>query len=122
MLSERTRRISVLLLPLVVAAGLVAHGFVGPDLVVKSTITAAGDMPMSSDMPMSGKCDGCAGDEKGMGSAACSAFCGAVIAVPSAVAIFYAVPIDILRPLAGSIETGHASPPDPYPPRPTIRS
>jgi hypothetical protein len=120
--SEKTRRISALLSALVLAVGLVAHGFTGPDMVVKSAVTAATDMPMSSDMPMSGKCDGCAGDEKGVAPAACSAFCGAVIAAPAAIAVFDAVPIDILRPSAGPVETGHSNPPDPYPPRPTILS
>jgi hypothetical protein len=120
MLSRRIRRISALLAALVLAAGLVAHGFAGPEMVIKSAIAAASDMPMSNDMPMPGKCNGCAGDENGVAPAACSAFCGAVIAVPSVVAIFNAVPIDILRPLAGQIEAGHADPPDPYPPRPTI--
>ena len=124
MLCEKTRRISALLSALVLAFGLVTHGFAGPEMVVKSALTAATDMsmPMSGDTPMSGKCDGCAGDEKGVAPAACSAFCGAVIAAPSVTAVFDAVPIDTLGPSAGAIVTGRADPPDPYPPRPTILS
>jgi hypothetical protein len=122
MLSREIHRISALLAALVLAAGLVAHGFGGPDMAVKSTMSAASDMPMSSDMPMPGKCNGCAGNEKGVAPAACSAFCGAVIGLPSVVAVFDAVPIDTLGLSDGPIVTGHADPPDPYPPRPTILS
>jgi hypothetical protein len=122
MLSEKTRRMSTYLAAVVLAVGLVAHGFAGPDMVIKSVVTAAADMPMSSEMPMSGKCDGCAGDEKGVAPAACSAFCSAVIAVPSVAAVFDAVPIGTLVPSAGAIGTGHADPPEPYPPRPSILS
>jgi hypothetical protein len=116
MLLDRIRRISILSAALVLAAGLVAHGFAGQEMVVKSAMTAAGDMPMP------GKCDGCAGDEKGVAPAACSAFCGAVIAVPSVADVSDAVPSDTLGPSAGATVTGHADPPDPYPPRPTILS
>ena len=91
-------------------------------MVVKSAATAASDMPMSNDIPMSGKCDGCAGDEKGVASAACSAFCSAVIAAPSVAAVFDAVPIGTLGPSAAATVTSHADPPDPYPPRPAILS
>jgi hypothetical protein len=122
MLSEKTRRISALLSALVLAVGLVTHGFAGTDMVVKFSMTAAADMPKANDMPMSGKCDGCAGDEQGVAPAACSAFCGAVIAAPSVAAVFDAVPIGTLGPSAGAIVPGHADPPDPYPPRPTILS
>ena len=113
---------SALLVALVLAVGLVTHGFAGPDMVVKSAVTAATDMPMSADMPMSGKCDGCAGDERGVAPAACAAFCSAVIAAPSVPAVFDSVAIDTLEPSIGPVVTGHADPPDPYPPRPTILS
>ena len=124
MLCEKTRRISALLSALVLAFGLVTHGFAGPEMVVKSALTAATDMsmPMSGDTPMSGKCDGCAGDEKGVAPAACSAFCGAVIALPSMAVVFDTVLVDTLGPSTGPIVTGHADPPDPYPPRPAIVS
>ena len=122
MLSRKIRQIPALLAALVLAAGLVAHGFAGPDMVVKSSMTDASDMPMSNDMPMSGKCDGCAGNEKGVAPAACSAFCSAVIGWPLVIAAFDAVPMDTLDLADGPIVTGHADPPEPYPPKPIILS
>jgi hypothetical protein len=117
MLSEKTRRISAVLSALVLAVGLVTHGFGGTDIMVKSAMTAAGNMPMSSDMPMPGTCNGCAGDEKGVAPGACSALCGAVIALPSVATVYDVVLVGTLGPSAGVIATGHADPPDPYPPR-----
>jgi hypothetical protein len=120
MSSEKIRRIPAFLAALVLAAVLVAHGSGSSDMIVKSAMTAASDMPMSSDMP--GKCSGCAGDEKGVAPTACSACCAAVIALPLVAAVLYAVPAEILNPTAGPDAIGHASPPDPYPPRPIILS
>ena len=122
MVSEKIRRIPALLAAMVLAAGLVAHGFGGPDMIVTSAMTTVSDMPMSSDMPMPGKCNGCAGDEKGVASAACYAFCGAVIALPLVAVVLYAVPAETLNPTAGPNAIGHADAPDPYPPRPIILS
>jgi hypothetical protein len=122
MLRQRIRRASPVLMALVLAVGLAAHGLGGPDMIVKSAIAAASDMPMSSDGPMQGKCSGCAGDEKGIAPAACSAFCGAVIALPMVTVVTDAVPAEILSPMAGPDSIGRADPPDPYPPRPTIPS
>jgi len=125
---EKIRRISAVLMALVLAVSLATHGVGGPDMFVKSNMTAASDMPMSSDTPMSsdmpiqGKCDGCAGEEKGVAPAACSAFCGAVISVPLVAVVLYAVPVETLKPTAALGATGHADPPDPYPPRPTVLS
>ncbi len=121
MLRERIRDASTVLMALVLAVGLAMHGFGGSDLMIKSVMTAAGDMPMSSDSPMQ-KCDGCAGDEKGVAPAACSAFCGAVIALPLQAATLDAVPAETLSPMAGPDSIGRADPPEPYPPRPTILS
>jgi hypothetical protein len=122
MLRERIRRASTMLMALVLATGLAAHGLGGPDMIVKSAIAAASDMPMSSDMPMQGKCNGCAGDEKGLAPAACSAFCGAVIALPMATVVIEAVPAETLSPMSGPDAIGRVDSPDPYPPRPTILS
>jgi len=124
----KIRRIPALMLALALAGGLVVHGFAGPEMALKSTIAAkstmasAGDVPMSTDMPMPGKCNGCAGDEKGVASAACSAFCVTLIALPSVAAVLDVVPAEALDPAVESHATGHADPPDPYPPRPTILS
>ena len=115
---DKIRRLSTLLMAVVLAVGLITHGFGGPNIVAKSAMGAAHDMPM---MPMSGKCDGCAGDEKGVMPTACDAFCGAVITMPLAV-ILDAVPAEILNPTAGPDAIGHTLPPDPYPPRTTILS
>ena len=121
MRSHRIRQISALAAALVLAVGLVLHGFGGSDMIVKSAMTAAGDMPMSSDMPMPGKCNGCAGDEKGVAQA-CSAFCGAMAAPPSMAVNFSTTSIDILGPTAEPIMAGRFDPPDPYPPKLIILS
>jgi hypothetical protein len=119
---EKIRRISAVLMALVLAVGLATHGVSGPDMIVKSNLTAASDMPMPSDMPMQGKCNGCVGDEKGVAPAACAAFCGAVISAPLVAVVLYAVPVETLKPTAALGATGHADPPDPYPPKPTVLS
>ena len=118
---DKIRRLSTLLMAVVLAVGLVTHGVGGPNIVAKSAMTAAHDMPMSGDMPMPGKCDGCAGDEKGVVPTACDAFCGAVITIPLAV-ILHAVPDEILNLAPETDPIGQTVPPDPYPPRPTILS
>jgi hypothetical protein len=104
----------------------VAHGLGSPDILDKSAVAAANDLPMSSmpmsGMPMSGKCNGCAGDEKGMGPAACSALCDAVIALPLVAVMLHTVRAETLSPVSGPNAIGHANPPDPYPPRPTSLS
>jgi hypothetical protein len=124
----KIRRIPALLLALALAGGLVVHGFAGPEMALNSTITAksivaaSGDMPMSTDMPMPGKCNGCAGDEKGVAPSACSAFCATVISLPSVALVLDVVPAETLDPATALHSTGHADPPDPYPPRPSILS
>jgi len=120
---EKLRRASAIVAALILAAGLVMHGFTGLDTGSSTSATSiATQMPMPTDMPMSGQCDGCAGQEKGMSPAACSAFCSAVLAVPSVAVVFNTISIETLGPSAGPIVTGHADPPDPYPPRPILLS
>jgi hypothetical protein len=115
------RRISALLTALVLAVGLIAPGLGAPDVVVKSTMTVANDMPMSGDMP--GKCNGCAGHEKGIAAAACSSvLCGGVTAVPSITVVLPAVAAEALNPADDSNASGRAVSPDPYPPKTTILS
>ena len=124
----RIRRISVVLMAMVVAIGVATHGLGGPDIMVKSAMVRApdmampGDMLMSSDAPMPGKCSGCAGHEKGVAPAACATFCAAAIAIPSAAVVLYTVPAETLRPTTELIASGHSEPPDPYPPRPIVLS
>jgi len=121
MVRERIRRISAVVLALALATGLAAHGIGGSDMGFKSGMAAAAsDMP-ASDMPMSGKCDGCGDDQNGM-AAACAAFCSSVVVLPIAAILQQLSAIDILRPSAGQDATGHVGPPDPYPPRPISMS
>ncbi len=114
-MSEKVRRISAVFLALALAVGLVAHGVRASDIGVKMAAAAA------TDMPMPGKCDGCGDDQKAM-AAACSAYCGTVIALPFTGTAFDAVPAEILRAFAGPTPTSHTVPPDPYPPRPAVLS
>jgi hypothetical protein len=122
MLLAKLHRIPAFLLALVLAGGLVGHSFSGPDVIVKPAISAASSMPVSGDMPSQGKCNGCAGDEKGLAPTACSVFCSTVIAPAVVDLTLYAVPAEILAPTSGSRAVGRAHPPDPYPPRTTILS
>ena len=115
----KIRPISAALMAIVLAIGLSTHGLGGPNMITSSAMALASDMPMSGDMP--GKCDGCAGDEKGLAPAVCSAFCGTVIALPVAV-VFFAVPAETLTPTSERIAFGRADPPDPYPPRSIVLS
>lgn len=116
------RQISALLMTLVLVIGLVTHGFGGPGVMLSSTMTLASDMSSSGGEPMQGKCNGCAGDEKGVAPAACSAFCSAVAALPAPDVGLFAVPAETLTPTAGPDAIGWTRPPDPYPPRMTILS
>ena len=115
----KIRRISAALMAVVLAIGLSTHGLGGPNMITNSAMALASDMPMSGDMP--GKCDGCAGDEKGLAQAVCSAFCGTVVPSP-VTAVFSVVPAEILAPAGERIAVGRAEPPDPYPPRPIVLS
>jgi hypothetical protein len=79
-------------------------------------------MTAASDMPMSGKCDGCGDDQKAMTSAACSAFCASFAALPSIEAMFERPSVEAFDGFAGPPLTGHTIPPDPFPPRPAVLS
>lgn len=116
------RQISAFLMALVVAIGLVAHGPSGLGVMMGSTMTLANDMPSRGGEPMQGKCNGCAGDERGVVPAACSAFCSAVAALPAANIDLFAVPAETLTPAVGPEVAGWTHPPDPHPPRTTILS
>ena len=84
-------------------------------------LAATAAMTTDTGKPMSGKCSGCAGDEKAM-AAACSALCGSAVAVLPLVVAFGPVSVETIGPSAAPPATGHAFPPDPYPPRPTVLS
>ena len=115
----KIRRISAALMAIVLAIGLSTHGLGGPNMITDSAMALASDMPMSGDMP--GKCDGCAGDEKGLAQAVCSAFCGTVMPSP-VTAVLSVVPAEILTPTSERNAVGRAEPPDPYPPRTIVLS
>ena len=121
MLAEKIRRLFALLLAPVLVVGLVTHSVPVGNLGMKATeMPTAMSMNAATDMPS--KCDGCAGDEKSIMPAACSAFCGSVVASPLMPAVFDAVPIATLWPPVGTVATGLTGPPDPYPPRPVVLS
>jgi hypothetical protein len=115
---EKIFRVSALLAALVLAVGFTMHGLGASDMIVKSAMTAASDMPM----PIAGKCSGCAGDDKGEAPTICSACCSAVLALPLVAVVLDAVRSERVNPMPGPDIAGHANPPDPYPPRPIILS
>lgn len=117
----RQRQLSALLMALVLTVGLVMHGFGGP-MVVKLATAVESHMPSSGGEPMQGKCNGCAGDERGVVPTACSAFCSAVATLPAAYVDPYAAPVEAFVPTAGPDVIGWTNPPDPYPPKSTILS
>jgi len=121
MWSAKIGRMAAVLLALTLAVGLVVHGVANPGTGLKSEMAAAaGKMPMpgTGKMPMSGKCDGC-GDSSNDMTAACAAFCNSAVEAPVATGVIDVVLIGVLRPSAEPAATGHVTPPEPYPPRPT---
>ena len=112
---EKVRRLSVVLLAVVLAAGLATQGVRAATIGVKMAAAAATDMPMPS------KHDGCC-DDQTLTGAACAAFCGSIVALPLMQIVFLAIPAEIPRDFAGPDPTGHTVPPDPYPPRPAVLS
>ena len=112
MLREKIRRISALVLAFALAVGLAAHGMAGPDTGLKPVMAVA-----ATDMPMSGKCDGCGDDQKGM-LTACTAYCSSMVALPVTAVVLDVIASDVLRPSVGPAAIGYVAPPDPYPPRP----
>lgn len=115
-MSERVRRIAVLLLALALTAGWMSHGVRAADMGVKMAVAAA------SDMPISGKCDGCGGGHDSMQAGTCFAYCGPVSALPSAPAVCDVLPVDTVQYRPVLPGTGWGAPPDPYPPRPSVLS
>lgn len=114
------RRMLASLLASVLAIGLATHGL-GHPVMADCTMAAASSMPASGGEPMH-KCNGCAGDEKGVVSTACAAFCSAVVVLPEVDVMPLAARAEQLRPPAGPAMIGCTRPPDPYPPRTTILS
>src|SRR5262249_14668571 len=112
---ETVRRLFVLVLSVALATALVARAV----QATQADMTAAA---MTTDMPMHGMCDGCAGSEKAVTPAACAlSFCG-MMAVAPITAAFDPLAAEIIRPAAEPTLTGHVFPPDPYPPRSSVVS
>lgn len=112
---ETARRILVLIVVVALAAAFQLRSVQG--FSAEAQMTA-----MNVDMPMHGKCNGCAGNEKTMTPSACSANCITVAALPFLVVAYQAVFSEVILPTSGPIATGHITPPDPYPPRLTRMS
>ena len=114
---EITQRALVVVLAVAVATAAVAHSVPAGDAHV-----AMSSDGMATDMPMHGKCSGCAGDEKGLASTSCSVYCGVVVALPAIAVAADAVATDVLAPSNQAILASLSIAPEPYPPRPTILS
>ena len=113
MRSDLARRLLVLLLSVALATGVTVR------------VAQAGSMEMTAvamaaDMPMHGKCDGCAGNEKAMAPSACFTHCASVVALPASTFAFNPPPQGVVAPAAETAAAGHIAAPEPYPPRPTI--
>jgi hypothetical protein len=121
MWSGITRRLFVFTLSMAMAIGLSAHAVRATQMELKAVGAMATDMPTSG-APASSKCDGCGDEQKAISPAACSAYCASIVALPITLVLFDAVPNEILGHPVKLVGTGHADPPDPYPPRPTILS
>lgn len=115
-MSQTLRRTMTLLLALTFVMGLIPHVALSSDADSKMVMAAA------TDMPMSGKCDGCRDDQNGIASAACSVHCGSSVVLPVMGTVFEAVPIETSGHFAGPNLTGYTAPPNPYPPKPSILS
>jgi len=117
---EIARRVFVIVLSVALATGVAVRSVqaLAMDVAAPAATAAA---TTDTDMPMSGKCDGCAGDEKAM-AAACSALCSGAVAVLPVVVAFEPISVETIGPSATPAATGHAFPPDPYPPRPIVLS
>jgi len=109
------RRLLALLLSVALATG-------GTVRVVQAGGMEMRAAAMATDMPMHGKCDGCAGNERAVAPSACSAYCGNIIALPAITVTFDSFAAATVEPGATPAATGHAVPPDPYPPRPIVLS
>jgi hypothetical protein len=123
MSSRRIHKIAALVMAIILAVGLTAHGVGRPEMAARAGMNAAlMDASMPADAPIPGKCQGCVGDEKGVAPAVCSAFCSAVMVLPAAPAILVAGPAETLSPMSGPDGISHIDPPEPHPPRTSFLS
>ena len=117
---EIAGRLFVIVLSVALATGVAVRSVqaIAMDIAAPAATAAA---TTDTGMPMSGKCSGCAGDEKAM-AAGCSALCSSAVAVLPVVVAFGPISVETIGPSATPAATGHAFPPDPYPPRPIVLS
>ena len=113
---EFARRLLVLLLSVALATGLTMR------VVQAASMDMTAVAMATTHMPMNGKCDGCAGNEKATAPTICFTSCASVAALPAAVAAVDPSGGDVVTPAVDPAATGHAAPPDPYPPRPIVLS
>lgn len=120
MCSETTRRLVAIVLSVALATGMAVRSVqaIAMELAAPAATAAA---TTDSDMPMSGTCSGCAGDENAM-TATCSVLCSGVVVLPPVAVVFQSVAAATVAPGAAPAATGHTAPPDPYPPRPIVLS
>jgi hypothetical protein len=105
---EIVRRLFVIVLSVALATGFAMRSGQAVAMDLKTAAPAAATMTTDMGMPASGKCIGCAGTEKAMASAACSAFCGSAMALLSVLVAFSPVCVDTIEPSVAAIATGHA--------------
>lgn len=115
MLHDTARRILVLLVVVALAAAFQLRSVQGFSAEAQAAI-------MNADMPAPGKCNGCVGNEKAMTASACSAYCTTVMTLSFFGVAYDPVFVGIIASTVEVATTGHTTPPDPYPPRPTRMS
>ena len=108
---------------LALGLGFLTHSVPGGTSVAKAAdMTASMSMDMAADVPMTGYCSGCAGDEKGLMPTACYVFCGSVVGSSPLPALLGAVPLSTLLPREAVVGARYTGPPEPYPPSPIVLS
>ena len=116
------RRITAVLLGLVLALGTAAHGAQAAAMDGKMSGGAMAAAAMGSDMSTAGDCDACADPDGTMTAAACAATCVAPLATliaPQPVLEPAAVRVS---PASAPLRLGLTFPPDLSPPRPASLS
>jgi len=111
---ELARRVSVIVLSVALATGFMAHAAQSHPHHGQVTTSAA----IAGDQFSTGMTGGCPADQTVNVQVTCFATCAGVGALPSLPAIFNVVDPGVLSPSIDLVMIDHATPPDPYPPRP----
>lgn len=116
MLSERIRRVSVLLLALALAVGIATHASQASTMDAKMAVAGA------SFVSTPDKC-GSDGDSNALPLVFCSAvYCSGMAAIQGAVVAVDVLPVGRDDPVIVPAMAGRKDPPDPYPPRLAVLS